>query len=108
MDNVEVVKPKVASVKLRVKHFKNPKLEVFHNPLEDRVYAMGVINSVIDRYEELSGYQWNGCNYAFIIWDHENTANAVIAYETTGLDHPEMIGDYLKALVSTGTRVDIL
>lgn len=106
MDNKEVDQKKVASIKLRVKQFKNPKLEVFHNPLEDRTYAMGIIYNVIDRYEELSGFQWDGCNYAFIIWDHENPHNAVMAYETTGLDHPEMMGDYLKALVSTSTKVD--
>jgi len=108
MDNTEIdiAPPKVASVKLRVKSFKNPSLEVFHNPLLDRIDSMERINACIDRYEELSGYQWNGCNYAFVIWDHEDPQNAVFSYETTGLDHPEMIADYLKTLFGLSTKIE--
>ena len=97
---------RVASVKLRVKSFKNPKLEIFHNPLEQRVYSMSRINATIDKYEELSGYEWDGCNYAFIIWDSENPNNAVMSYETTGLDHPDMIGDYVKAVLLDATKIE--
>ena len=96
--------PRVASVKLRLKSLKNPKLEVFHNDLEDRIISMDNINKTIDIYEEKTGFQWQGTNFAFIIWDEENPHNAVFTCETTGLDHPDMIGDYVKAIINTARR----
>lgn len=96
--------PRVASVKLRVKYFKDPKLEVFHNDLEDRIIAMSNIHRAIDIYEEQTGFQWQGTNFALVIWDEDNPHNAVFTCETSGLDHPEMIADYVKTIISSAKQ----
>jgi len=107
IDNPIDEQPRVASVKLRLKTLKDPKLEIFHNNLEDRIMSMDNIHKTIDAYEELSGYQWEGKNYVFVIWNDENPNNAVFSGEMTGLDHPEMLGDYIKAILNTTNRTEL-
>lgn len=92
---------KVASVKLRVKTFKNPKLRVYYNRNENRLETMRRLNNCVDMYEELSGVPWNGCGYLLVIWDPDNPQNTVQSYDTTGLDRPNMLPEFIKAILSS-------
>lgn len=95
--------PKVAAVNIRIKEFKNPKLQIYHNPLKERVATFDSIHRTIDRYEELSGFQWNGGHFLFLIWDDEDPKNAVMSWDPEGLDHPSMFPDYVKAIMQNAT-----